>query len=95
VQAVLKRWSKFTAKEKIEPRLSAKSQCLISLSDPLEKPEGTGSLWLHNLFLASSLVEPTTDEYSAQIILENAYITNCKLASAGAVVLKNAFLEGA
>jgi hypothetical protein len=95
VQAVSKRWSKFTALKKIEPGLSAKSQCLISLSDPLEKPEGTGSLWLHNLFLASTLVEPTTDAYSAQIIFENAYITNCKLASSGAILLKNAFLEGA
>jgi hypothetical protein len=29
------------------------------------------------------------------MVLENAYITNCNLASQGAVVLKNAFLEGA
>jgi hypothetical protein len=94
VQAVSKRLSKFGSLKNIEPRLSIQGQCLIALGDPLEQP-GKGTLWLHNLFLASSLAEPYTDGYPAQMSLENAYITNCNLASAGSMFLKNAFLEGA
>jgi hypothetical protein len=95
VKAVSKRLSKTALLRNFEPRLSTEGQCLISLTDRIQKPDDIGNLWLHNLFLASSLTEPSTDTNTVQMVLENAYITNCNLASQGAVILKNAFLEGA